>query len=59
MKLLLPYDRMLKKTKQHPKTVIQNLKFRNSLNTFGRDPPSSLHDLGGAKLLCTFVRDVV
>ncbi len=37
MKILPPYGFMLMKTKKMAK--IQNLKFHNSLNNFGRDPP--------------------
>ncbi len=37
LKRLLPYGSMLVKTKK--KANIQNPKFHNALNTFGRDPP--------------------
>ncbi len=44
-----------KKKKKMPK--IQNLKFHNSFNNFGRDILMSMHDFLGVNLMCTFRGD--
>ena len=56
---LPPYGPMLWKTKKKL-AKIQNWKFYNSLNNFGRETISrSMHDFLGVNIICTLRGDIV